>query len=96
MSQVHCCELLPMASGIVCHGFKETTDRFLIIIRDGSELVYQLFFCSAKKLTQWSRSPTSKHISRINAALFKRRDVSKIERVCSQFVVFLRAPTNPK
>lgn len=96
MSQVHCCELLPLASGIICHGFQESTNRLLIFIRYGSELANQLFFRSAKKLTQWSRSPTGEHISRINTTLFKCGDIAKIKRACSQFVVLLRAPANPE
>lgn len=94
MSQVHCCELLPLASSIVCHGFEKATNCFLILVRNVSELVNQFFFRSAKKLAQWRRSPTGKHVSRVNTTLLKRSDITEIERICSQLVVLLCASAN--
>jgi len=96
MSHVLCCKLRPMAGRVVRHGFKKAPNRFLIIIGDGSELVYQLLFRSAKKLTKWGRSPAREYICRIYTALFERCHISQVKRACTQLVVFLRAPTDPK
>jgi len=96
MSCLRCCCLVLVPDGVIGHRLQKTTNRLLIEGGDASVLLDQSLFLWRKQLRQWRRTSASQHKCSIYAALFKRRHIAKVERICSEFIVFLSSTTDPK
>lgn len=95
-NNISCYKLMNSFRGVIRHCLKKPSNRFLIICRDASVLINQFFFSSSEHLAERRRTTASQHITRVNAFFFKRCNVTKIERVCPQLIVFLSSATDSK
>lgn len=95
MSYMLCYKLIPLSIGIVSHGFKESTNRFLIPWRDAPVLLDQLLLLWRKHLSKRRRTSSSQYKSGIDTAILKCSYITKVERVRPLFIVLLSSPTHP-
>lgn len=79
MSYMLCYSLIPRASSVIGHRFEKAADSFLIILRDTSELINQLFLGRSKQLPKRRRTTSGEHISRVDTMFFKSRHIAKVE-----------------
>ncbi len=80
MSHELCFKLQPMASRIVSHGFKETTDRFLIVRSDAAELLNQAVLDFVQRAFSQVRTNASKDVGNVKAEL--QSDLTQVGRRC--------------
>lgn len=91
MSYTLCYKLIPLSSGIVRHGFKEATDRFLISGSDASVLPDQQVFNVAESVHRQCGAQAIKDIGDVKTELtrdFTQVRGSRVTR--SSFVIGLR------
>ena len=81
---------------VISHSFEKTTNRSLIFGWNAPELLDNLFLSRSKHLSERRRFFSCQHKGCICPALLKGRDVPKIQRVSTQFVVLLSPPADPK
>jgi gp16 family phage-associated protein len=91
MSYTLCYKLIPLSSGIVSHGFEESTDRFLVSCSDASVLPDQQVFNVAESVYRQCSAQAIKDIGDVKTEL--TRDFTQIRRsrvARSSFVIGLR------
>jgi len=88
--------LIPMTSSVISHGLQKAANRFLVKLRNASVLINQFFFSCSKHLSERRRSTSRQHESCIYTMLFECCHISKVERIRSLLIVFLRAPADAK
>ena len=87
--------LIPLSSGIVCHGFEESSDRFLVPCRDASVLRHKQIFDFGKCVLREGRSHAVKNVRDVETDL--TRGFAQIRRrriACSRLIVCLRSLGN--
>ena len=91
MSYTLCYKLIPLSSGIVSHGFEESTDRFLVSCSDASVLPDQQVFNVAESVYRQCSAQAIKDIGDVKTEL--TRDFTQVRRsrvTGSCFVIGLR------
>lgn len=90
MSYMLCYRLIPRSSGIVCHGFKESTDSFLVPWCDASVLSHEQIFHFGKRVTAQRFANAIHDIAHIETKL--TRSHAQVRRggvACARFIVAL-------
>ena len=95
MPYMLCYKLILLSSGIVCHGFEESSDRVLVPCGDASVLRHQEILHFGKCVMRESRSHTIENVRNVEPDLTSRLAQIRSRRIASaRLIVCLRTLGN--